>query len=490
MISISKSIVPAYLQKGEFYLSLGCDGDEEVEVPADTLKPDSVVINVSDLRHLLLSLRFWIVSELPRDVVAFVMTMEDNEIGGIMLEFSVHIAQLQSLWIIKQADECERMELAIRSGILEIVEYLFMPADSGDFCPIAAKHGQLACLMYFHEQGATWDHRTTKAAALFGHLDCLRYAMENGCHAEGNAEGNAEALAGPVFPYAEERICTVALTVAPYMQTFYVHPEENTLWFEGLCDVPMQRKLACLQYLRDQGCMWGWSTYRMAAACGDVQTLLYVHEQGCPVFEDACSMAARYGHLECLKYLHIHGGEWDEQATSLAAEYGRLSCLQYLCEHGCDRVDHICCIAAQYGQSDCLRYTHEHGGTLSWRTFYVAASSGSVECVKYLHEQGCERRSDACSAAAERGHLHCLQYLHTHGCPWDAQVLEKTALRGQLDCLQYLVKNGCPLGRSGTGAADTVRKLKQQNELYRKMGVPTADHFDAVIEYLEQIDSL
>lgn len=90
MISVSKSRVPPYLQKGEFFLSLGCDGDEEVEVPADTLKPDTSVENLSDLRHLLVSLRFWIVSELPRELVSFAISQNGSDIDDVMLEFSAH----------------------------------------------------------------------------------------------------------------------------------------------------------------------------------------------------------------------------------------------------------------------------------------------------------------------------------------------------------------------------------------------------------------
>lgn len=487
MISVQKSLVPAYLQKGEFFLSLGCDDDGQVEVPSDTLKLDTAVNNLSDLRHLLLSLRFWIVSQLPQDVVSFVLVQNDCDIEDVMLEFVDQNPRLHTLWTIKKEDEPDRMELAIRANNLEIVKYLFKSADSGDCCVLAAKHGQLGCLKYFHVQGSAWDQRTAKAAALFGHLECLRYVIENGCP----AESNKEDVEGPAFPYIYELICTVALTVAPYMQTYFVHPEDNKLWFEGLCDVPMKRKLDCLKYLREQGCMWGWSTYRMAAASGHLETLMYVHEQGCPVFEHACEMAARYGHLECLRYLHLQGVEWDEQAISLAVEYGHLNCLQYLHENGCGWVEHICCIAAQYGQFECLRYAQMHGANINRRTFIAAAGAGSIECVKYLHEQACYWDTNACNAAAANGHLQCLQYLHIHGCPWDTVAVERAALRGHVDCVRYLVESACPLSSStGIESINIVRRLRQQNALYVQMSVHTAENFEAAIVYLEQASSV
>ena len=41
--------------------------------------------------------------------------------------------------------------------------------------------GHLECLKYAHEQGCELDADTCKAAARRGHLDCLKYAHEQGC---------------------------------------------------------------------------------------------------------------------------------------------------------------------------------------------------------------------------------------------------------------------------------------------------------------------
>jgi hypothetical protein len=45
----------------------------------------------------------------------------------------------------------------------------------------AARNGHLDCLRYAHEHGAPWDERTTSYAARHGHLECLRYAYFRGC---------------------------------------------------------------------------------------------------------------------------------------------------------------------------------------------------------------------------------------------------------------------------------------------------------------------
>ena len=50
-----------------------------------------------------------------------------------------------------------------------------------DTCLIAAQKGHLECLKYAHENGCPWDEQTCAYAAQNGHLDCLKYAHENGC---------------------------------------------------------------------------------------------------------------------------------------------------------------------------------------------------------------------------------------------------------------------------------------------------------------------
>ena len=46
-------------------------------------------------------------------------------------------------------------------------------------CSNAAKNGHLECLKYAHENGCPWDGETCYNAAQNGHLECLKYAHEN-----------------------------------------------------------------------------------------------------------------------------------------------------------------------------------------------------------------------------------------------------------------------------------------------------------------------
>ena len=53
-----------------------------------------------------------------------------------------------------------------------------------DACADAAQVGHLECLKYAHENGCPWDSYTCNAAAEAGQLECLKYAHEDGCPIE------------------------------------------------------------------------------------------------------------------------------------------------------------------------------------------------------------------------------------------------------------------------------------------------------------------
>jgi hypothetical protein len=58
-------------------------------------------------------------------------------------------------------------------------------------CSVAAVNGHLECLKYAHENGSSWSAETCANAAKHDHIDCLKYAYENGC------------------PYPEELLSTI-----------------------------------------------------------------------------------------------------------------------------------------------------------------------------------------------------------------------------------------------------------------------------------------
>jgi hypothetical protein len=45
----------------------------------------------------------------------------------------------------------------------------------------ACRHGHLSRLKWLHNLEYKWGRLSCNFAALYGHLDCLKYAQENGC---------------------------------------------------------------------------------------------------------------------------------------------------------------------------------------------------------------------------------------------------------------------------------------------------------------------
>ncbi|ATZ81203.1 ankyrin repeat domain-containing protein [Bodo saltans virus] len=103
-------------------------------------------------------------------------------------------------------------------------------------CIDATENGHLECLKYAHENGCIWDEWTCACAARKGHLECLKYAHENGCP-----------------------------------------------WDVMTCASAAQKgHLECLKYAHENGCPWNSYTCFRAALNGNLECLKYAHENGCP----------------------------------------------------------------------------------------------------------------------------------------------------------------------------------------------------------------
>ncbi len=182
----------------------------------------------------------------------------------------------------------------------------------------ACYSGHLDCLKYAHENGCFWDIKTTLYAVVYGgRLDCLKYAHENGC---------------PWHPYA-----TAAAA-------------------EGYLD--------CLKYAHENGCPWHIKTTLYAVMYrGGLDCLKYAHENGCEFHPYTIAEAAK-GHLDCLKYAHENGYPWNINTT----------------------------LEAALGHLDCLKYAHENG--CPWHKLTSSYATKHIDCFKYAIDNGCALRLD------------------------------------------------------------------------------------------------
>lgn len=74
------------------------------------------------------------------------------------------------------------VDIAIRREHIHILEWLRCNnyISKKHTCKMAAKIGSVRVLQWAHKRYG-WDESTTLAAAEYGNLDCLQYALQNGC---------------------------------------------------------------------------------------------------------------------------------------------------------------------------------------------------------------------------------------------------------------------------------------------------------------------
>lgn len=265
----------------------------------------------------------------------------------------------------------------------------------------AALHGNLESMIYLHEVcQVQWNTTVSNNAAVRGHLECLKYAHENGC------------------PWGE-KICSSAAQ--------YGH-------------------LDCLKYAHENGCPWDeWTTIEASKYRDSVECLKYAIENGCPMDRIVSIHIAEHGDIELLKCVHKMGCPLDESLCHYSAKNGNLECLKYARENGCPWDENsICSATAEKNAFKCLKYAYENGCKLNTNTFREAAGNGNVKMLKFLYKNKCPFDKRATEYAAYRGKLENLKYLKKIGCPWDEEACKNAADEGYFDCLKYLHENGCP----------------------------------------------
>jgi len=207
-------------------------------------------------------------------------------------------------------------------------------------CAAAAITNNLRALRYLHEQDCPWDEKTILCSISSGHLECLQYALLDGCPKPSN-----DVCINHAAGYGQ-------IEVLKYLRS--IGWEFNS---ETLCHaVRPANNLACVKFLVEAGCV-------MSA--------------------DVINSAACYGNLVCLQYLREKGCEWDARAPTFATWTGQLACLIYLHRYGCPLNSNITVAAATNNQLACLQYAHKYGCMCTAATIETARKNYSWKCFCY-----------------------------------------------------------------------------------------------------------
>eukprot|EP01032_Pedospumella_encystans_P015342 gene15342-17556_t len=224
MVSLTKARVPDYLVGSEFYHSLSADDVEEFSIPRKFLKPTVSVATGAELAHLFHTMKFWGVMGLPDNIIELIIfkskvipDCEKGPIRDVLLEFDAEF-KLSSLHetLPSCSLKTERLDSALKSGREDVLEYVvrFDGQINSAVIKAAAEHGFLnllqrvtntftpkqgknlfakvstatvahrgycECLQFVLENGCKREKFTSRAAAMKGHLACLKVAHTHGC---------------------------------------------------------------------------------------------------------------------------------------------------------------------------------------------------------------------------------------------------------------------------------------------------------------------
>jgi hypothetical protein len=246
---------------------------------------------------------------------------EIEQIWNFMYKYDIDIKDNFREYCIKKIYKELNYKLNITDTTTSIIALINNTCINDDEkcidCKTTAKKGHLECLKYAHENGCEWNSDTCANAALNGQIECLKYAHENGCEWDDNTCTNA-AENGQIecLKYAHENGCK--------------WNDDNYTWKlngNACANAAQNGQIECLKYAHENGCGLYYDTCANAAQNGQIECLKYAHENGCRWYYDTCLNAAKNGHLECLKYAHENGCEW----TSYKSAYSdHLKCLNYL----------------------------------------------------------------------------------------------------------------------------------------------------------------
>ena len=98
-ISFKPSDVPEYLRKTEFFSSLEEDGGQ-ITLPNQFFKSNLSVSSSQDVHHLLSTMRFWGVEEIPSQLIKYVAKSSHQDLSEILSNFTKEIKVTEFLYLL------------------------------------------------------------------------------------------------------------------------------------------------------------------------------------------------------------------------------------------------------------------------------------------------------------------------------------------------------------------------------------------------------
>jgi hypothetical protein len=449
-VTISLGDVPMFLHNSGLYRALlqnchpeGEEEDEIVTLPLDCFKSDLTIVNCTDLRDVLTTARYWMVSALTDEVYDFAasdIVMTSDTLASFTPAFPILVAMRK----LRDHPKAVWLAQVARRGNLQLMAYLHRRSHKwSQECYRAAGNGHLDSLRYAHKNGCslgTGDQCACGAALRNGHLECFKYAHENGC-----------PLVYRIEPRAYERHKDTGSLEYVLDNVLFVNATTDLNLFGNLA--VYKSSISCT----DKLLQLGWdiahdpSAYLTALRTGDGDIVSHVIRSGCSLHSNAdeqlCNATWRPGLAPrgpvLLKLLLDRGNRVSVSTLAQLASYEQ--------------------------DNQIVRTIVTRRACTTQPTATVAiARMGSTELLQLAFEYGFEPCAEVCTVALKKKDPSMLQCAIEHGCPATAAVavgLVKAAREGDLALVQHLQQLLCAeaVAAAVLGGNDAcVRYLLQQ----------------------------
>lgn len=350
----------------------------------------------------------------------------------------------------------------------------------------AAKHGQIECMRWLHNNDCPIDARNYDAVIRRGvflgaaeyinlvqrlhpldHADLYNSAVEHGradifTYLDHHIAGvdcvmiSENAIAGCLSSEILDRLLVGRCNDDLNRMLALAIDRRNTMFIDRLCATGMQINKAAL-----------WAA--MSAEWFDMMYLLY--DRGAPLCQWHFRKALRTKNVSILEWI-VDRLDVGRAACAEAVTFGDLDMVMLMCRWGHEITMTTLYCAMYLRQNDIIEYiyyTFRGRADITAAMYKAAVRTDNIAAVAWLRSLSEPPPPGLCTIAAQ-WHCHMLPDLRDLGCAWDNDTLITIARVGDHEYLRYAYEDGAPGSRKSCAEAivDVIEHLPIVPQKYTK----------------------